>query len=77
LGLFRRVKALLVSSPRELTEVIVDSSGSSREKGLNDSPSEVSEEASGTSKEKGLHYSPRELGEVVVTIPAQVDSARG
>ncbi|XP_073901528.1 leucine-rich repeat-containing protein 37A2-like isoform X4 [Castor canadensis] len=61
----------------EFTEVIVDSSGSSREKGLNDSPSEVSEEASGTSKEKGLHYSPRELGEVVVTIPAQVDSARG
>jgi hypothetical protein len=42
LGLFR-VKALLVSSPRELTEVIVDSSGSSGEKGLNDSPRELSE----------------------------------
>ncbi|XP_073901727.1 leucine-rich repeat-containing protein 37A2-like isoform X3 [Castor canadensis] len=41
----------------ELTEVIVDSSGSSGEKGLNDSP--------------------RELSEVVITIPAQADSARG
>jgi hypothetical protein len=58
-----RVKALHCFSPRELREVIVHTSGTSKKKGLNYSPRELSKVV--------LTNEKRELVEVLSTQPVQ------
>jgi hypothetical protein len=72
---FLKCKSLHCSSPRELREVIIAISGTSRGKGLQCcSPSKIIIDSSGTSREKGLHYPHRELRQGIITVPKEVDS---